>query len=186
MEDNYKIVGRNRKHIMGRTVVELHRWAAYKLGTFEYRLLGYVIHPDGKKVGCVVTDPIKGVNAKTRRVETQTGKWYKLNEPVDPKNDQNYIMDQMYTMGDWCNRNMAVPPVVATEKILQLLEVKEVKEKNDTPTETTAPKRKARANKPTKRGPKLRAGTTKKPRAKAKAKSIAKTKTPGNPGMGGA
>jgi hypothetical protein len=157
--------------------VELHRWAAYKLGTFEYRLLGYVIHPDGKKVGCVVTDPVKGVDAKNRRVETQTGKWYKLNEPIDPTNDQNYIMDQMYIMGDWANRNMAPPPVVATDKILELLEVKEVKEKNDTSKKKAAPERKGRTNKATKRGPKLRAGTAKKPRAKAKPKSAAKAKT---------
>ena len=153
--------------------IVLHHWAAYKFRDFEYRLLGYVVAEDNKKVSCVVTEPVKGVDALNRRVETYDGKWFKLNTPVE---DQGYIMDQMYIIGDWANRNIAPPPTIATDVILEHLEIKE---ENDTSTKETTPERKAGTSKAPRRSTKTRTRVTKKPRAKRKSKRVAKS--PPNP-----
>jgi hypothetical protein len=85
---------------MSEDFIELHHWSAFRFGTFEHRLCGYVIREENV-LKCIVSDPIIGVNIEHTFVATTDGKRYKLLDVIDTSQK----IDMMYVLDRWMSIN---------------------------------------------------------------------------------
>lgn len=104
--------------VNGRYAVEVYEWQAYKLREAEFRLGGFFRGRDNN-IRSIVTEPIKGIDAPVRLVETVDGNWYHLNDVATPARK----MDLMYEVTRWATNNVRRAPENATEMILEHLKV---------------------------------------------------------------
>ena len=115
--------------------IELHDWACWKFGSFEYRLCGYNSRDGG--VRCIITEPILGVNIEDQFVETTNHIKFKLDNHIEKKN----MIDMMYILDRWMNVNGKGKPGEATEMMLEALgrnaDGKKVERKENVPHEET-------------------------------------------------
>jgi hypothetical protein len=96
-------------------VIELHHWNAFKFGTFEYRLCGYITREG--QLSCIVSEPIRSVDAQTGIVETVNSVRFK---PLDVIETSQKI-DMMYVIGRWCDLNVKGQPGEAANTVLESL-----------------------------------------------------------------
>ena len=104
--------------VNGRYAVEIYEWQAYKLKEAEFRIGGFFRGRDNN-IRSIVTEPIKGIDASVRLVETMDGNWYHLNEVATPARQ----MDLMYEVTRWATNNVRRAPDNATGMILEHLKV---------------------------------------------------------------
>jgi len=102
----------------GRAVIDVFEWQAYKMKETEFMIGGFYRGQD-KNIRVVITDVIRGIDAPLRLVETNDGRWYRLNNVASPARK----MDLMYEITQWATNNIRRAPMDATNIIEQHLNV---------------------------------------------------------------